>query len=267
MIKILIVGKRGFIGNNLKTYLKRYFKVNHISFSKINRFKSKLKLFDYIINTSINKNYIRKKYNSKFDNDLRISNLIESGKTNYIFLSSRKVYKSKANIKENSKLLPKSNYSKNKLITERILKKKIKNKLLILRVSNVIGDRSSVKKIHETFIDVFFNNLGKGYILDNGKNYKDFIGIDKFCEIVKKLIQKRLLGVFNVSIGKKIYLNDIIGWLNKFNKQKQLKLIKNNKKTDSFYLNNRKLMSKISVKNSKSDLMKYCLKISKKNFY
>ena len=267
MTKFLIIGKRGFLGNNLKKYLKKYFYVNHINFNKINKFKSKLNLFDYIINTSINKNYIKKKYTTKFDNDLKISNLIKNYKTNYIFLSSRKVYKSKANIKENDKLLPKSNYSKNKLITEKILKKKLKNKLLILRISNVIGDRSSIKKVHETFIDVFFNNLKKGYVLDNGKNYKDFIGVDKFCEIIKKIIQKKLRGVFNVSIGKKIFLNDIIGWLNKFNKQKKLKLIKNNKKTDSFYLNNKKLMSKISIKNSKSDLMKYCFKISKKNFY
>ena len=101
-------------------------------------------------------------------------------------------------------------------------------------------------------------------MLDNGKNYKDFIGVDKFCEIIKKSF-KKLRGVFNVSI--EIFLNDIIGWLNKFKKQKKLKLIKNNKKTDSFYLNNKKLMSKISIKNSKSDLMKYCFKISKKNFY
>ena len=266
MIKILIIGKRGFIGNNLKIYLKKYFKVNHISFSEIRKYKSKFNKFDYVINTSINKNYIKKKYNSKFDNDFKISNLIDNDRANYIFLSSRKIYKSKANIKENSKLLPKSNYAKNKLITEKILKKKIKKKLLILRVSNVIGDRSSVRKIHETFIDVFFNNLKKGYILDNGRDYKDFISVDKFCEIVKKLIQKRLIGVFNVSIGKKIYLNNIVGWLNKFNKQKKLRLIKNKQKTDSFYLNNKKLMSKISVKNLESHLMKHCFKISKKIF-
>tara|TARA_A100001234_G_scaffold184128_1_gene167501 strand:- start:575 stop:1378 length:804 start_codon:yes stop_codon:yes gene_type:complete len=267
MIKILIIGKRGFIGNNLYEYLKRYFKVNHISFSELNKYQLKFNSYDYIINTSINKNYINKKYNSKFDNDFKILNLIKNNKTTYIFLSSRKVYKSQSNITENSKLLPKSNYSKNKLITEKILKKNIKKKLLILRVSNVIGDKSSIKKIHKTFIDIFFNNLKKGYILDNNKIFKDFIGIDKFCEIVRKLIQKRLVGVFNVSIGEKIYLNDIIGWLNKFNKQKQLRVIRNKNITDSFYLNNRKLMSKINIKNSKSDLMKYCFKISKKNFY
>ena len=45
-------------------------------------------------------------------------------KNTFIFLSSRKVYKSKENIKENDRLNPLSNYSKNKLITENLLKKR-----------------------------------------------------------------------------------------------------------------------------------------------
>ena len=118
MKKILIIGKRGFIGNNLSKYLKKIYKIDYISFRDINKIKSKIDSFDYIINTSIDKRYIEKKYNRNFDNDIKISNFIKNNKTVYIFLSSRKVYKAKANIKENSKILPKSNYAKNKLITE-----------------------------------------------------------------------------------------------------------------------------------------------------
>ena len=266
MKKILIIGKRGFIGNNLSKYLKRYFNVSHKSFNELKQFKLNIKKFDFVINTSINKNYIKKKYNHKFDNDLKISNFIDNSKTIYIFLSTRKVYKHKANIKENSQLLPISNYAKNKLITEKKLIKKFKrNNLVILRISNVIGDKSKIKKIHNTFIDIFFQNIKKGYILENNRDFKDFISIDKFCEILKNVIKKKLSGVFNVSIGRKIYLNDIINWLNKFNKKKfkiKNKIIKN----DCFYLNNKKLMSKIKVKNSIMELKSYCLKISKKSF-
>ena len=42
-----------------------------------------------------------------------------------------------------------------------------------------------IKKIHNTFIDIFFNNINKGFIFDNKKDFKDFISIDKFCEIIK----------------------------------------------------------------------------------
>ena len=118
MKKILIVGKRGFIGSNLSKYLKKFYKVKHKSFTDTVKIKFKINNFDYVINTSINQNYVKKKYNQKFDNDFKISNSINKSNTTYVFLSTRKIYKSKANIKENSKLLPKSNYSKNKLITE-----------------------------------------------------------------------------------------------------------------------------------------------------
>ena len=130
MKKILIIGKRGFIGNHLRKYLKKYHNISHKSFGNLNQYKYSIKKFDYVINTSINKNYIKKKYNHKFDNDLKISSFLDYSKTNYIFLSTRKVYKSKANIKENSKLLPLSNYAKNKLITENKLIKKLKKKKL-----------------------------------------------------------------------------------------------------------------------------------------
>ena len=265
MKKILIIGKRGFIGKNLTKYLKRFYFVSHKSFENFNQYKSKLSKFDYVINTSINTKYIKDKYNSKNDNDFIISNFIKNSETTYIFLSTRKVYKSKANIKENSKLLPKSNYAKNKLKTEKKLISNLENNLIILRISNVIGDKSKAKTIHNTFIDVFFQNIQKGFILENNKDFKDFISIEKFNEIVKNIIHKNLRGIFNVSIGKKIYLNAIIKWLNKFNK-KQVKIKNKKGQDDCFFLNNKKLMSKIKIKNSETELKKYCIKISKKRF-
>lgn len=266
MKKILIVGKRGFVGNSLNRYLKKYYHIKHISFKNIKNFKKKVNEFNYVVNTSINKNYINNKYNEKFDNDLTISNLINNKKTIYIFISTRKVYPSKANSNENSKLSPKSNYSKNKLITERKLSIKLKNNLTILRVSNIIGDKSLSKNIHKTFIDIFFENVKNGINVDNGNTFKDFLSINKFCQIFKCILKKNLVGVYNVSIGQKVYLNDLINWLNKFNKRKikKTKIIKKNK--DSFYLNNKKLMSKIKIKNSLEELKQYCYSLSKNKF-
>ena len=79
-----------------------------------------------------------------------------------IFLSSRKIYELSDNLNELSKLKPNCNYSKNKLNTEKKLLKNLKNRILILRISNLIGVNKfkiSNKKIHKTFIDVFFSNV------------------------------------------------------------------------------------------------------------
>ena len=54
MKKVLIIGKRGFIGGNLYKYLKNKFYVKNISFKNLNKFKNNLDNYDFIINTSIN---------------------------------------------------------------------------------------------------------------------------------------------------------------------------------------------------------------------
>ncbi len=111
MKKVLIIGKRGFVGKSLNKFLKTKHNVKLISFKEALNFKQ-IDKYNYVINSSINKYYIKKKYNKNFDNDLKIAEKINNKKTIYVFLSSRKVYKAKPNINEKSKLSPKSNYSK-----------------------------------------------------------------------------------------------------------------------------------------------------------
>ena len=266
MKRILLIGKRGFLGNYLNKYLSKKFQIKFISFKEIRNLKKTIINYDYIINTSINKNYINKKYHKNFDNDSQISNFLNPKKNTLIFFSSRKVYKSKENIKENSKLKPLSNYSKNKLITENFLKKKLKSNLLILRISNIIGFKKKQKNLHSTFVDMFYEKAKKGFIYDNGKKFKDFLSIKKFSQILEMIIRKDLRGIYNVSIGKKIYLSEIINWLNRYNK-KPMKVIRyKSSRNQNFYLNNKKLMSRIKIKNELSELKKECLILSKKLF-
>ena len=109
---------------------------------------------------------------------------------------------------------------------------------------------------------------------------KDFIVNKKIIIVIKvttlslerikifcKLIKKNSTGTYNVSIGKKIYLNQIIKWLNYYNKNdyKHVELQKTHN-NDSFTLNNQKLMNKISIPNRIVDLKNDCKMISK-NFF
>ena len=145
-------------------------------------------------------------------------------------LSTRKIYKTGANIKEDGKIEPKCFYSKNNLKAEINIKKILNEKrILILRISNLIGyNPYNSKKVHHTFTSIFFEHIKKNEIFDPKLYFKDFITINKFCEIILKLIKKNAYGIYNVSIGKKIYLKDITKWLNFYNPKKStLKTIKN----------------------------------------
>ena len=268
--KILLIGKRSFISKNLYLFLKKKFLIKKISFETSLKFKKKnFKKYNYIINCSINKNYIDLKYSYLNDFDYIVAKKLDGLDCKYIFFSTRKIYNPGNNLKENSKLNPRCNYSKNKLITEKLLKNLLKKRVLILRLSNLVDfrQRRNYRVRHKIFIDYFFENIKKNNIYKNKDVYKDFLSINQFCKIIYKLISKDITGTYNVSIGKKVYLNKLISWLNFYNKNKISEIsLPKNINNDSFYLNNKKLKDKIKLKLSLIDLEKDCKKISKNYF-
>ncbi len=268
-MKVIIIGKNSFVATNLKNYLrKKKIIYKNISFLNFLSKKSILVNFDYIINCSSNKNFVYKKYLLKNDHDTRIAKTIKKTGLKLIILSTRKVYKSKYNSKESDKILPKCNYSKNKSISEKKSYKILGKRLLILRISNLIGKpKKNKKKLHKTFVDIFFSFAKKGIIFDNKKIFKDFLSVNKLSEIIFKLIKTKAYGIYNVSLGRKVYLNDIIKWLNFYNNKKVLKTLVNNSfNQDNFTLNNQKLRNKIKIKINISGLKNDCIKLSKKEF-
>ena len=268
--KILIIGLKGLIGSNLFNYFKiKKLNVYQLSFENFIKNKNiHVDKFDVIINCTSNQKFIKNQYQDKNDNDLRIAKKILHSKTKLVMLSTRKVYKAKFNIDELDKEKPNCNYSKNKIKSEINIKKILTNRVLILRISNIICyPNSNKRKLHKTFSDIFFEMAKKGFIYKNNKTYKDFISIKKFNQIVLELIKKNSFGLYNVSLGKKIYLNQLITWLNYYN-SKKIKIIKpkNSFNNDSFTLNNNKLMQEIKIKNNTLELKNECLRISK-NFF
>tara|TARA_B100000795_G_scaffold199230_1_gene153056 strand:- start:191 stop:1015 length:825 start_codon:yes stop_codon:yes gene_type:complete len=268
--KILIIGQKGLISSNLFKYFKtKKTKVYSLSFENFLKNQNKnVNKFDTIINCTSNRKFIENQYQIRNDNDLVIAKIIIHSKTRLVMLSTRKIYKTKFNIKELDKKKPNCNYSKNKLISEISVEKILSNRVLILRISNIISQPNKNKrKLHKTFCDIFFEMAKSGFIYKNKETYKDFISIKKFNQIVFELINIGAFGAFNVSLGKKIYLNQLIFWLNFYN-LKKVKII-NPKKSfnnDNFTLNNKKLMNKIRIKNDIVDLKNECLRISK-NFF
>ena len=129
-IKILIIGKKSFIGSNLYNYLKKKkIKTELINYIRFLRKNFNQNNYDYIINCSSNKKFVNKKYSSRFDHDLNIAKKIVKFNSKLIFLSTRKIYRPKFNIKEGDLKKPLCHYSKNKLISEKSTKKLLNNSL------------------------------------------------------------------------------------------------------------------------------------------
>ena len=264
IVKILIVGKKSFIGSNLKKYLSKYYKLNQLSYENTIKLSDyKFNTYSHVINTSIHKLYVKKKYNSNYDLDRKLSKKIKNKKLIYIFLNSRKVYKPAFNLKEHSLIKPKTFYARNKNYTEKFLINNFKNNLLSLRISNVIGKRlfKRTRKAHEIFFDNFLKYRKKNKKIIVNNDFKDFISINQFNLILKDIIKYRLLGIYNLSLGQKIYISELLKWLD-INFYKLIIFKKSTK--DSFTLSNKKLLSKLDVKISKNQLRLFCKKLFKK---
>ncbi len=261
MKKILIIGKKSFLGSNLKIYLSKFYKVDSYSYEKIiGKSKSFFDDYSHIINTAIHKKYIKSSYNIKYDLDRNFLKKFIKFDFYYIYLNSRKIYRPNENIKENSIISPFENYAKNKSITEKYLIKKYKNKLISLRISNVIGKRvfKNSRNNHKLFFDNFlgYKKNKKKIIVNN--DFKDFISINQFMKVVKQIIEHKIKGIYNVSIGEKVYISEIVEWLDK----KFLKNIKfKDSQKDSFTLANKKLLKKIKINLSKNQLKLFCKKL------
>ena len=261
MIKVLIIGKKSFLGSNLKRYLLNFYTVDNYSHEEIIK-KSQFffEKYSHIINTTIHPKYVKKKYDKKFDLDKIFIKKFNKINFFYIFLNTRKIYLPKANINETSILSPIGNYAINKLLTEKYLKKKLKSKLISLRISNIIGNRifKNSRINHKLFFDNFLklkNNKNKIIINDD---FKDFLSIDQFCKIIFKIIKLKINGIYNVSISEKIYLSEIVSWLDK-NISKKINFTKISK--NSFTLSNKKLLKKIRIKITKNQLRSFCKKL------
>ena len=268
---LLIIGKKGFLAKSLKKNIS--IPCKSISFEdfldKDNKYLTK---YTHVINLTSNLKFVNNKYNLKNDHDFIIADRIKKLDLIFIFLSTRKVYKVKPNIKETDKLQPKCNYSKNKLLAEKKTINILKSKFLILRLSNILGFVSiSKRKLHNTFMDCFLGSVNKNIIYKNPGIFKDFLSASMFAKILNKLIRLNSKGLYNVSFGKKVYLDRILNWLNYYNTNKINKVEFKKKNIldnqDSFFLNNNKLNKEIKLKFNLKTLEIDCKKISKKIFH
>ena len=263
MTKILLIGKKSFLGSNLKLKLSQIYKVDNYSHEKIiKKNLSFIKNYSYVINTAIHSHYVNNKYNKKYDLDRIFIEKFHQAGFFYIFLNTRKIYFQKENISEISAIKPISNYGRNKFKTETFLKKKLKRKLLSLRIGNIIGKRimKNKRNYHKLFFDNFLVLRKYKKKIIAADDYKDFLSIIQFSQIIGALISKKINGIYNVSLSEKVYVSELVKWLDK---KYFMKISFMGNQKDSFTLSNKKLLKKIYIKPTKRELKNFCKNILK----
>ena len=248
-INILLIGRYSFTGSNLYNFFKRKkkIKIKKTDFEKFLKFNNNyLSKFDFVINCSTNNIYRYQKYDLKKDFDLAVTKKLINQKAKLIIFSTRDVYGPGFNLKEDSIKKPINHNGKNRIITEKKILK-IRNNIIIFRVSNIVGRRiyRSKRRITNLFFDIIKKNLKKNVIIIPSKNYyKDFIFVDDFVRIVYLSILKNISGIYNLSSNTKTYLKDLANWIsNKTN----AKILYSKIQSDSFTMNNEKLFDKLRI--------------------
>tara|TARA_B100000700_G_scaffold148000_1_gene164913 strand:- start:1176 stop:2135 length:960 start_codon:yes stop_codon:yes gene_type:complete len=316
---ILITGSAGYIGSHIANYFYKrnipFIGIDNFSAGNqknyYHKFTKKIdienkKLVKELIKKYNIKNVIhtaalsypvegeRKKSKYKNNNYFKTLNFINSfNKTkinSFIFLSSSNIYSDKSNspYKENDKTYPKNIYGKYKLLIEKNLrKKKFFNKVIILRLFNVVGFANNFQfKLHKSKNQRFITKLIKSafknkfinlnYFKKNEKLYspeRDFIHINEVTRIIHLVIKKsKIFGkfnIFNVGSGKKTSLDKILKNLEKkLNKKIYVKKkIMNSKELNITWCLKNKIERKLSIKirNNMEDIINSSINNFKKN--
>jgi UDP-glucose 4-epimerase len=261
--KILIIGRKSLLSQNINNFLKLNHHVKSISFSKIK--KRYLLQFDFIINCTFDHNILDVKKSS----DYIIANFISKEKIIFITISSGKIYGTDTInlISENKECCPVTKYGRIKLITEKMLKKLLKNKLLILRVSNIIQFDIRKNARIKTFINTMLRDLKNKNIITIPKNeiFKDFLPLKFFNNVLIQLIEKNITGIYNVGSGVGMKISEVAKLLIKG--YGSGKLTKVYDITDNLVLNVSKLKKIVKYNISKNMIKKEIIKMGEQLKY
>lgn len=261
--RIAIVGYKSFIQSHLNNFLNKKYHVKKIKFKDLN--DKKLKNIDIIINCSNSKDFYEKQYSKKSDRNIKIASAIKNSKTKLFFLSTRQTYHPKLNLTEKSKLNPINTYAKNCIKSEKNCKKLLENKLLILRLSNVIGYEINKKK-KASLMSIIIKGLKKNKIYFDNNYYlkKDFLPINLLCKYIEALVQKDINGVFNVGSGIPVRVNEFIKTIIDVRKVNIVIKLKKNFKDKDFCFKLNKIKKLTGIKIDKKKLTRYFSELKRK---
>jgi len=257
--KIIILGGQGFVGLNIskyilskkknyklilignKTKLKKIFSnkekvkltIHNIDINEIGKLPSKIFRDAVVINAFLTTKTSFKIFRKKY---IKLCNFLKKNNINrLILLSSISVYGKtiKAITSEKIQINPISNYGKICNQAEKISKKFLKNKLIILRIANIFGMYRSKNGIIEKILTNLLIKL-KYYLTDQNLK-RTYINVSTLVKIISILIDEDLKKkiVFNISNPNYVFNFDRLN--NKISKIFKLKTL--------YYPKNKKIVN------------------------
>jgi len=237
---VLIIGGAGFLGNNLRIKcLKKNLKVITLS-SKSSRLSNKITNSNHIIADISNKKILTKKLNGikdityvvNFGGYIDHINKTTTYKTHFLGVKNLVNYFLKKKIKrfiqigssmeygkknsphyENYKCKPLSTYGKAKYFATKYTTKLIKDKNfpgVIIRPYQVYGPFQNSNRLIPIVINSCLKNIN--FQCSSGKQYRDFLYVDDFIELVFSILTKNKLThtIYNAGYGKPYKVKTII---------------------------------------------------------
>ncbi len=230
-MKVLIIGSSGFVGNNLKNYLK----ANKITFVCLSirervpeKFNDDIGVVIHLAGMAHDLKGTRKESEYYYVN-LGLTEKVYSAFCNskahtFVFMSSVKAVADqlgKEKLSEETKPAPKTAYGASKLAAERYLElnRKEKTRLIILRPCMIHGPGNKGN------LNLLYNwiNSGLPFPLGSFKNSRSYLGIENLCFVLKEIITKHSVGsgTYNVSDDGVISTVELVRLIYKITERKE----------------------------------------------
>ena len=288
MKKILLTGATGLLGINFyllnKTFKikplihKRSIKLKNserVNLLDIKKLKIVIKNFkpNIILHTAALTDIDKCEENKSFANDLNVKvtkNLAEISKlynSKLVFISTDHLYRKKKHyFSENEKTSPINHYAKTKKKAEDIIKKKLKNYLIVR--TNFFGWGTKYRK---SFSDIIIQKLKKKRTIGLFDDvYFNPVSIVFLCKIIKNLILENKKGIFNVSSNLSIskyqfglIIAKIFNYNTKFIKPIKLTDKKITKRSNFMSLSNRKLIKTLNISSNELSIFQQIKNLKK----
>nr|WP_299034125.1 NAD-dependent epimerase/dehydratase family protein [uncultured Tenacibaculum sp.] len=225
--KIIITGLTGFVGSNLKDYLKENYNVIGVS-----RNKSKegltyedlslelLSSYNAVIHLAGKAHDIKKttEENEYFEVNTELTkklfdNFLESNSETFIFMSSVKAVTDEVETELTEETIPNpvTAYGKSKLAAEEYILSKIlpnNKRVYILRPCMIHGPNNKGN------LNLLYSFVSKGVPYPFGKyeNKRSFVSVENLCFVIKELLENKNIpsGIYNVADDESLSTNELV---------------------------------------------------------